>query len=403
VGAGIFVVLGITIGYAGPAVVVSIILAGVVASFTAFSFAEVSSAIPKEGGIYAYTYQLVSPFVAFVVGCLWLFGQIVAGTAISLGFASYFVSLVPSLSPKLIAVLVALALTLLNLVGIKESAKVNNTLVTLKIAILLLFILVGIPMINTRNYVPFAPGGFSGILQGAAFIFFAYLGFGRIATLGEEVENPSRTLPRSILFALATSVIIYVLTALVATGLQNYTLLAGSGSPIADAARATGNYAVVTIVSIGALIATTSVLLTNLIGLSRVSFAMARNGQLPSPIAKIDNRFGTPYVSILSAGLLMTALVLLLNLTQTIAITSFSVLAAQVVLNYSATRLRSKMPNSGKFKTPMYPLIPLLGLISSIVLMFSLPQDSWIIALLVTTIASAYYLIRKRLHNIRSN
>jgi basic amino acid/polyamine antiporter, APA family len=403
VGAGIFVVLGITIGYAGPAVIVSIMLAGVVASFTAFSFAEVSSAIPKEGGIYAYTYELVSPFAGFVVGCLWLFGQIVAGTAISLGFAHYFVTLVPSFSPKLVAVLVALALTLLNLVGTKESARVNNTLVALKIAILLLFILVGIPLINTRNYIPFAPGGFSGILQGAAFIFFAYLGFGRIAALGEEVENPSRTLPRSILLALATSVIIYVLTALVAVGLQNYTVLAGSGSPIADAARVTGNYAVVATVSVGALIATASVLLTNLIGLSRVSFAMARNGQLPSPIAKIDGRFGTPYVSILSAGLLMTALVLFLNLTQTVAITSFSILAAQAVLNYSAARLRSKMPNSGTFKTPMYPLIPLFGLVSSIILMFSLPQVSWIVALLVSIAATVYYLIGKHFHNIRSH
>ena len=396
VGAGIFVVLGITIGYAGPAAIVSIIMAGVVASFTAFSFAEVSSAIPKEGGIYEYAYELVSPFLAFVVGCLWLVGQIVAGTAISLGFANYFVSLFPSLSPRLVAVIAALALTALNLVGIKESAMVNNALVATKVAILVLFILAGIPLIDVRNYSPFLSGGFSGIFQGAAFIFFAYLGFGRIATLGEEVKNPARTLPLSILLALVTSVIIYVMTALVATGLQNYTLLAGSGSPIADAARVTGNYAVVATISVGALIATASVLLTNLIGLSRVSFAMARNGQLPGQIAKIDARFGTPYVSIIGAGLLMTALVLLLNLAETIAIASFSVLSAQLVLNYSAIRVRRKMPKAGTFKTPLYPLIPLLGLVSSTVLMFSLPDISWIVAFFVAIVASGYYLIRRR-------
>jgi APA family basic amino acid/polyamine antiporter len=341
--------------------------------------------------------------VAFIVGCLWLFVQIVSATALSLGFASYFVILLPSLSPKLVAILAALAFTVLNLVGIKKSATVNNALVVTKVAILLFFIVVGIPLINARNYYPFAPGGFSGVLQGAAFIFFAYAGFGRIATLGEEVKNPRRTLPLSILLALVTSIIVYVLTSLVATGLVNYTVLAGSGSPIADAASATRNFAVIATVSLGALIATASVLLTNLIGLSRVSFAMARNGQLPSPVARIASRFGTPYVSVLAAGVLMVALVLLLNLTETIAITSFSVLSLHVVVNYSAIRVRMKIPNLRTFKTPLYPLIPVFGLVSSVVLMFSLPLVSWMVTLLVSIAASMYFLIMRYLQHPRGN
>jgi APA family basic amino acid/polyamine antiporter len=403
IGAGIFVVLGIAIGYAGPAAIISIIMAGVVASFTALSFAEVGSAIPKEGGVYEYAYEMVSPFVGFIVGCLWLFAQIVAGTALSLGFGSYFVSLFPYLSPKLVAVLAASALTVLNLVGIKQSAFVNNALVVTKVAILLLFIVFGIPLINARNYSPFAPAGFSGVLQGTAFIFFAYAGFGRVATLGEEVKNPTRTLPLSILLALVTSVIIYALASLVATGLVNYTVLAGSGSPIADAARVTGNFAVVATVSLGALIATASVILTNLIGLSRVSFAMARNAQLPGPIARVHSRFGTPYVSVLGGGLLMIALVVLLNLTQTIAITSFSVLSLHVVVNYSAIRVRKNIPNLRTFKTPAYPLIPLFGLVSCIVLMFSLPVLSWMVTLLVSIAASMCFLIMRYLQHPRGN
>jgi len=324
IGAGIFVVLGIAIGYAGPAVIVSMTIAGVVASFTAFSFAEVGSAIPKEGGVYEYVYEIVSPSVAFVVGCLWLFAQTVAGAAISLGFASYFVAMFPLFSMRTVAISAALTLTALNLIGIKQSATVNNILVLTKIAILCLFVITGVFQIDPRNYSQFAPNGLFGMLQGAAFIFFAYLGFGRIATLGEEVKNPTRTLPLSILLALATSVIIYVLTGFTATGLQDYKILAESGSPIADAAKMTGNFAIVATVSFGALIATASVLLTNLIGLSRVSFAMARNGQLPKSVAKVHSGFGTPYVSILIMGMLMAILASVSDLKQTAAITSFS-------------------------------------------------------------------------------
>lgn len=140
IGAGIFVVLGIATGYAGPSVIVSMIIAGIVASFTAFSFAELGSAIPREGGVYAFAYELISPAAAFVVGCLWLLAQIVAGAAISLGFASYFVTMFPILPVKTIAVLAAAALTGLNIVGIKQSATVNNILVVTKIAILCLFV-----------------------------------------------------------------------------------------------------------------------------------------------------------------------------------------------------------------------------------------------------------------------
>ena len=396
VGAGIFVVLGIAIGYAGPAIIISMVIAGIVASFTAFSFAELGSAIPKEGGAYEFAYEVVSPFVAFVVGCLWLFGQIVAGAAISLGFASYFVAIFPFFSLRIVAISGALTMTALNLIGTKQSATVNNILVLTKIAIICLFIGTGIFQISPRNYSQFAPNGFLGILQGAAFIFFAYLGFGRIATLGGEVKNPKRTLPLSILLALTTSMIIYVLTGFTATGLQDYRVLAESGSPIADAARATGNLAITAMISFGALIATASVLLTDLIGLSRVSFAMARNGQLPSSIAKVHSRFGTPYISILVTGALMATLAFVLDLKQTAAITSLSILSTHVVLNYSAIRLRKKIPTLKTFKAPLYPMIPLLGIVSCIILMFSLPKESWIVAAVVVIASSVYHLLRRQ-------
>jgi len=409
IGAGIFVVLGLAVGYAGPAVVISMIVAGIVALFTAISFAELSSAIPKEGGTYIFAYEMLNPFVAFVSGCMWLFAQIVAGSAVCIGLAGYFVSFeltlrdaglggLPLLPLKIVAVTAALALTALNLVGLKHSARVNNVLVVVKILVLCFFVVIGAFHINSQNYSPFSPNGVSGILQGAGFLFFAYLGFGRIAALGEEVKNPKRNLPLAIFLALAASIILYVMTGVVATGLVNYKVLAGSGSPIADAAKATGSFSVVATVSLGALVATASVLLTNLLGLSRVSFAMARTGQFPKALAKVNSKLGTPYLSILVTGALMSVLALTSNLLQTAAITSFSMLITHIILHSSAIRLRKKMPNLKTFKAPLFPLIPLLGLASCFLLMYSLAIStvySLIFSLAAMVVVSALYLLRK--------
>ncbi|MCJ7470924.1 amino acid permease [Candidatus Bathyarchaeota archaeon] len=396
IGAGIFVVLGIAVGYAGPAVVISMVIAGIVALFSALSFAELGSAIPKEGGTYEFAYQLISPSVAFLSGCLWLFGQTVAGAAVSLGLASYFVAIFPFFPLKVVAVSAALLLTALNLIGTKHSAMINNILVLIKIVILCLFIGFGVFQVNPTNYSQFAPNGFAGILQGAGFIFFAYLGFGRIAALGGEVKNPKRNLPLAILIALAISVVLYVMTGLVATGLQDYRILAVSGSPLADAVKVTGNFTLIAAISFGALVATTSVLLTNLIGLSRVSFAMANNGQLPKSMSKIHAKLGTPYISILAMGALMTILASVSDLWQTAAITSISILSTHIILHFSVVRLRKRTPDLKTFKAPLYPLIPALGIVSCIILMFSLPIEAWIVWVGFVTAVSVYYLLRKR-------
>ncbi len=393
IGAGIFVVLGLALGYAGPSVVVSIVIAGVVASFTAFSFAELGSAIPKEGGAYEYALELISPSVGFVVGCLWVSAQVVAGAAISLGFAGYFVSVFPGVSLKMVAVIIALMLTGLNLVGAKQSTIVNNVLVFIKVAVLALFIGFGLLQMNLQRFSDFSPSGPVGILQGAGFIFFAYLGYGRVATLAEEVKNPERNLPLAILIALAVSVVVYVLTALAAAGLQDYRVLAQSSSPIAEAAATTGNFTLVAAVSFGALIATASVLLTNLLGVSRVAFAMARNGQLPKSAAKVSARFGTPYVSIIASGVLLTVLTYFLDLRQAAAITSFSLLCVHLTVNFCAFRLGKTMRTSGRFKMPCYPAIPVLGLFSCLVLMFSLPLESWIVTVAIVAVSAILYLL----------
>ncbi|MCW4045425.1 MAG: amino acid permease [Candidatus Bathyarchaeota archaeon] len=395
IGAGIFAVIGIAVGYAGPAVVISMIIAGIAASFTAFSFAELGSAIPKEGGAYQFAYELISPSVGFVIGCLWLFAQIVAGAAISISFASYFVAIFPILPSKIVAVITALTLTGLNLIGIKQSTTVNNILVAVKIAILCLFVAFGVFHINPQNFADFNPNGAAGILQGASFIFFAYLGYGRIAALGEEVKNPEKNLPRAILISLIVAIAVYVLTGFAATGMQDYRILAQSAAPIADAIKPTGNFTMLTLVSAGALIATISVLLTSLIGLSRVAFAMARNGQFPKSIAKVSAKFGTPYLSVLTMGLLLTVLAFALELKETVAITSFALLATHLVVNLCAIKLR-KSSCTTKFRTPCYPANAMLGSISCLILMFSLPAESWIVGAVVVAISAALYLLNTK-------
>jgi APA family basic amino acid/polyamine antiporter len=411
IGAGIFVVLGDAVGYAGPAVIVSMIIAGTVALFTAISFAELGSAIPKEGGTYQYAYEMINPFVAFISGNMWLFAQTVAGSAVCIALASYFVGLLPFFPGEIfvlsfsvstvnvIAVAAALALTALNLRGVKHSARFNNVLVVTKIVILGFFILVGAFKVNTQNYSNFAPNGFFGILQGAGFIFFAYLGFGRVAALGEEVRNPKRTLPLAIFLALGASMLLYVATGLVATGLVPYQTLGTYSSPIAQAAKVTGSYPVFAVVSLGALVALVSVLLTNLLGLSRVSFTMARNGQFPKSLAKVHPKLGTPYLSILITGAIMAILAFVSDLRQAVAITSFSMLTTHIILHSSAIRLRKKNPDLKTFKAPLFPLIPCLGLASCFILMFSLPAESWIISILVMVAVAVLYLIRKGLQS----
>ena len=407
IGAGIYVVLGIAVSYAGPAVIVSMIIAGIVALFTAISFAELGSAIPKEGGTYQYAYEMINPFVAFISGNMWLFAQTVAGSAVCLTFASYLTGLIPHFPSKInilsypvsavniVAVIAALALTALNLRGAKHSAKFNNILVVTKILILAFFITIGAFYVSTQNYTNFAPNGFFGILQGAGFIFFAYLGFGRIAALGEEVRNPKKTLPLAILLALGVSMLLYVATGFVATGLVPYKILGNSPSPVAQAAKATGSYPVFAVVSFGALVATLSVLLTNLLGLSRVSFTMARNGQYPKVLARVQPKLGTPYLSILITGGLMAILALVSDLRETAAITSFSMLTTHIILHSSAIRLRKKKPDLKTFKAPLFPLIPSLGLASCIILMFSLPTESWIISIITMTAIAILYFATK--------
>lgn len=391
VGAGIFVVTGIAAGLAGSAVVISMLLAAVIALFTALSFAELTAWQPREGSIYEYAYQLISPFTGFLVGWMWILSNTFVGAAVSLGFANYFTAIFPALPANWIAAILCIFFTLLNFFGIRQSAILNNFLVAAKLLVLAFFVIFGLAYIKPENYVPFAPLDI-GMLYGTCYIFFAYAGFARVAVVAEEVKDAKRNVPRAMLLSLVASAVIYMLVGLVAVGLVGAFMLSGSNSPLTEAIRATENTVAVYIVSAGGLLATASVLLTAILGVSRMVYSMARRNDIPQALSKLHSKYNTPHLSIWAVGILMALLVLFVDLSSVVAISTFALLFYYTMANVSALKL--------KVKNRLYPrFIPVLGVLTcvalSIFILLVSPQ-AWIIGAAGLTAGVIYYFARKR-------
>jgi APA family basic amino acid/polyamine antiporter len=398
VGAGIFVISGVASGLAGPAVVLSIIIAGVVSSFTAFSFVKLSSKFVQEGGPYVYSKYVISNFAGFITGWIWLFANVVAGATVSIGLASYVVVLFPQLPLVPIAVSSVLVLTAFNIVGIKQSSIFNAILVLLKLSALSLFIIIGFSHLNFSFYEPFAPNGISGVLSATALIFFAYTGFGRAATASEEIKDPERTVPRSVALSLILSSMVYILVGIVSVGLVPYQELGNSGSPLSDAVAHGIKLEWLNIfVSFAAIVATVSVLLTAVIGVSRVSFAMARDGLLPRFLSKTHEKFATPYLSILAAGAVMATLPVISGLKETANATNFGSLVVYALVNLCAIILVVKKENdTSRARKFAYVVIPALGLISCITLLYFLSPLSWLIGVSWILVGTIYFAKRRK-------
>jgi APA family basic amino acid/polyamine antiporter len=384
IGSGIFIVTGIVAGIAGPAMIISVLIAGVIALFSALCVAELSAYLPEEGGTYAYAQKLISPLAGFIAGWIWVFSNIFVGAAVSLGFAHYFATLFPALPVKGIAVFICLIFIIINYIGLKESTILNNLLVTLKVLILLFFIAFGLGFFGTANLTPLAPAGISGILSGAALIFFAYTGFARVTIMAEEVQNPRVTIPRSIYLALAISTILYIFVSVIAVGLVGAPALSRSGSPLADAIRVTGSSPAVLLISTGAMIATASVLLTTIMGISRIVFAMSRKGDLPAFLNRLHPRFNTPHYAIWLSGACMIAAILLADLTLVVAVSTFAMLVFYLIADIAALRIPSDFQK--------YPrIVPLIGAVSCIALIGFLTINSWLIGCIGLVIGMVYY------------
>jgi APA family basic amino acid/polyamine antiporter len=385
IGAGIFVLTGFASQIAGPSLVFSIVVAGIVAWFTGVSSSQLVKAFPVEGGEYEYAYRTLSPFLAFLSGWMWCLNKIITDSVIALGFSTYMSLFLP-IHVKAIAILVVASVTAINYMGISATSKTINLLTIIKLCILLTFVFAGIPNVKTSNYLPFFPNGISGMLQAAAIMFFAYVGFIRPIYVVEEVREPERNIPRGIFLGLLTSTIVYFLVVFVAIGLIGSKALGSTDSPLALAISSLNFPFGTQLITFGAMLATYSVLLGDLLGLSRMLFAMGRKGDLPKWFGSIEKHGQNPRNAVLFSGLAIGIPSLLFDLRGLAQVASFLILVYFALLNFSATKLKG---NSRKFYT-----ISIAGILSTLILAFSLSFLSIILGFLLILIGMVYFFMK---------
>ncbi len=392
IGGGIFVVTGVAAGVAGSAVVVSMVVAACVSLLTALSFCELAAWQPLEGSIYEYSYRLISPFAGFLTGWMWVLSNTFAGAAVALGFAYYLTALYPVLPVNIIAALIAAGFTVFNYLGARQSALLNNFLVAAKLLILAFFVAFGLSFIQSANYLPFQPFQ-AGVLLGAVYIFFAYGGFARAAVIAEEIKDARRNVPRAILIALVISTVVYVLVGLVAVGLIGANGLSASNSPLKDAMAATGNGAAIDIISVGGMLATASVLLTSILGVSRMAYAMARRNDLPQVLSKLHPKHNTPYYTVWIVGAATILLALLGDVSGVVVVSSFAMLFFYTLANVAAFRLKPQKRVYPRF----LPAIGAATCVAFLAFTFFASFQSWAIGVACLIMGALYHFAKQKL------
>jgi APA family basic amino acid/polyamine antiporter len=393
IGAGIFVVSGVAAGLAGPSVILSFLLAGFIALMTALSSAELASFITETGASYAFTKRAFGRFLSFLVGWFKYFDYIAGAAAVSVGFAAYFTALfgLTGALPLLLSAMgLPIVFTILNLVGARESAYATSIMVLIKVFALVLLMFVGgfylTQFFNVNKFTPFFPNGITGTFNGAAVIFFAFLGFNTVAMMSEETKEPERTIPKALILAFVVTFILYVSIAFFEIGILDWQKLGISASPLEDLAIAVSeNRVFIDFIAFSALIATASVVLSSIIGGTRASFAMGRDRVLPSQFDKISKRFGTPYFSVIFGGLIIVVLAALFynNIDTIASVVNFGSLFTYLFVHLSLIKLRKSKPEVKRsFKVPLYPTIPLIGAASCILLMYYLSDNAKIASVL---------------------
>jgi APA family basic amino acid/polyamine antiporter len=429
IGAGIFVRTGSAAAlHAGPAVLISFVVAGIVCAFAGLCYAELSSTLPVSGSAYTYGYTTLGEFVAWVMGVLLLLEYGIAASVVAVGWAGYVVSLLGDFglhipaqftgpagytlmkdgAPVLIdghtvttifnlpAFLICMALAVLLVIGVSESAKVNNVIVAIKVSVLTAFIVVGglivlshFGELSAKNWVPFIPPfdaaankgegafGFDGIMRAASIVFFAYIGFEAVSTAGQEAKNPGKDMPFGIIGSLVVCTVIYMLVAAIMTLLVPYQSL-NVPDPVAVVVDSFGpEWAwLAKTIKIGAIIGLTSVVLVLMYAQTRIFYTMARDGLLPKVFATVHPKFKTPWVNTLLVGLLTAVAAGFFDINVLGDMTSVGTLAAFAIVCLSVIYLRRSAPELPRgFKVPFYPITPILGILSCAYLIYSIPWD----------------------------
>ena len=394
IGTGIFVLTGVAAAkYAGPAVPLSFILSGLTCALAGLAYAEFASIVPASGSAYTYAYASLGEFIAFIVGWNLILEYTVTSSAVAVGWSGYVVGLFASaglvlphelvVAPaeggifNLPAVLITLFLSFLLVRGTKESVKLNRILVFVKLAAIFLFLVLAAPHVDATNWEPFLPFGYSGVVSGAAIVFFAYIGFDAVATTAEECRNAARDLPVGIIGSLFICTLLYAVVAAVLTGVVPYSML-DTAEPVAFALRHIGYNVGSAIVAVGAICGITTVLLVLLYGQSRIFFAMSRDGMVPANVCKIHRRFHTPYRVTILGAIFVSVIAGVFPIGMIAEMANIGTLSAFLIASIGVMVLRKTEPDLKRnFKCPAVWLIAPLAVLSCGYLMANLPLATW--------------------------
>lgn len=410
IGSGIFVLTGQAAAtHAGPAILLSFILAGIACALAAYCYSELASMIPVAGSAYTYSYVAFGELVAWIIGWALVLEFSLGASLVGIGWSGYFVSFLEGIGIHLPpymthaftvsedgginvpAAAIILLMTYVCYRGIKLSSILNTIIVVVKVAVILLFVGAGAGFIDTANYQPFMPFGFNGVVTGAAVIFFAYLGFDIVATLAQETKNPQKDVPTGILGSLAVCTVLYLAVALVLVGVISYTKL-NVPAPIATALDHIKLGILSPVIKLGAIAGLTTAMMGLLLGQYRVFYAMGRDGLLPKWTSKVHPTYGTPHVTTWVVGVIVALVASLSPIGKVGELVSISTLFAFAVVCGGVLILRYKQPNIKRvFKAPFFPVLPILGVFANLYLMIGLPRFTWNNFLLWTALGLVIY------------
>ena len=391
---------GSTIGRpgAGPGISLSFLLTAVACSFAALCYAELASMIPIAGSAYTYAYATLGEIFAWIIGWDLILEYAVSNMAVAVGFSAYLNSVLEGFGIHLPAVIanpmiaegrmtgswfnvpalvVLLVLTYILVRGVRESSGTNNVMVMIKVAAILVFVIGASRAVNTANWHPFLPNGFSGVLTGAAIVFFTYIGFDSVSTAAEECRKPQRDLPFGIIATLIICAVLYISVALVLTGIANYKTL-NNAAPVANALKVLGYDGIRQWVSLGAIVGMLSSLLVFQYGQARVWFAMSRDGLLPRAFSRVHPVHKTPHISTWIAGLAVGIPAGIWDIGTFADLANIGTLFAFIVVSAGVIVLRKKQPDRPRgFRAPGSPWLPALSIVCCLVLMMALPLETW--------------------------
>ncbi|MGH9470234.1 MAG: amino acid permease [Terriglobia bacterium] len=405
---------------AGPAIALSFLMVAIVCGLAGLCYAELASMIPIAGSAYTYTYATLGEIVAWVIGWDLILEYAVSNMAVAVGYSAYVDSLLQSFGLKLPrkfmepmlaggrwtgawfnipGFLIVLILTVVLVIGIRESAGANTVMVAVKIVAILIFIAAAAPRVQVANWKPFMPNGWQGVLTGGAIVFFTYIGFDSVSTAAEECTNPQKDVPFGIIASLIVCAILYISVAVVLTGIQKWPSLRNA-APVAEALHTIGLVTVERWVVIGALTGMTSSLLVYQLGQARIWFAMSRDGLLPRVFSRVHRRFRTPHVSTWVAGFFVALPAGVFDIGTLADLSNIGTLFAFSLVALGVLVLRRKQPGRRRgFRVPFSPVLPIAAIVCCLVLMASLPLETWLRFVIWLVIGLGIYFGYSRHHS----